>query len=157
MPVWEIVLIVAGVSLVVFVALFATMSAMTQSPGELGLQDGALRPCPKTPNCVCSQAAQPDKHVEAIAFNGDSEDAWQRIKAAIQELPRSQIVKDDGRYLHAEVRSALFRFADDVECLLDADAGVIHIRSASRAGRSDFGVNRARVEELRRRFAERAS
>lgn len=68
-------------------------------------------------------------------------------------MPRTRIRRDEAAYLHAEFRSLIFRFVDDVEFLLDADAGVIHVRSASRLGYSDLGVNRRRVEAIRQAFS----
>lgn len=68
-------------------------------------------------------------------------------------MPRTRIVKEDGVYLHAEVRSFLFRFVDDLEFLIDTEQSLIHMRSASRTGYSDLGVNRRRVEHVRKAFA----
>jgi len=68
-------------------------------------------------------------------------------------MPRTRIVKEEGGYLHAEVRSFLFRFVDDIEFLIDTEQSLIHVRSASRTGHSDFGVNRRRVEHVRKAFA----
>jgi len=82
------------------------------------------------------------------------DEALARLKQVLQEEPRTTIVTEEGGYLHAEVRSFLFRFVDDVEFTLDADNRVIHVRSASRTGYSDFGVNRRRVERLRTFFVE---
>jgi len=110
-----------------------------------------LAPCPATPNCVCS-AAPPDDarhHVEPLPATGDPAAAFARARAAALALPRTTLVVDEPGYLRVECRSAIFRFIDDLELMLDADAHVIHVRSASRLGRSDFGVNRARVERLR--------
>ena len=70
----------------------------------------------------------------------------------LEGMPRTTVVRDEGNYLHAEFRSRLLGFVDDVEFTYDAQAGVLHVRSASRLGRRDFGVNRARVEALRRRI-----
>lgn len=105
--------------------------------------------CPDTPNCVSSQAVDAEHAIEPIAFSGPAAEAMQRLVTVLDELPRSKAVTRSDSYLHYEFRSLLFRFVDDVECLLDADNGVIHIRSASRVGRSDLGVNRKRVERIR--------
>src|SRR5206468_84351 len=90
--------------------------------------------------------------VEPLRFTDDPEEAWQRLKAVLASLPRTRIVAATDGYLHAECTSRVFRFVDDLECLLDRDAKLIHVRSASRAGRSDLGVNRRRVEAIRRAF-----
>jgi uncharacterized protein (DUF1499 family) len=87
-----------------------------------------------------------------LRFSGGAEEAWGRLGALLTAWPRTRVVTATGSYVHAECHSRIFRFVDDVEFLLDRAAGVIHVRSASRAGHSDLGVNRARVEALRRAF-----
>lgn len=121
------------------------LSVQSQAPPALGLMDGHLRPCPDTPNCVCSQAPADDAQ-HAIAALGRAD--WQAVRGAIKAAG-GRIEQDDGHYLHATFTSKIFRFIDDVEVLRDA-RGVAQIRSASRVGRSDLGVNRKRVETIRR-------
>jgi uncharacterized protein (DUF1499 family) len=117
-----------------------------------------IRPCPRTPNCV-STVARGDRHrVEPIRFTGPLDEAAARLRRAVESLPRTRVVTAEPGYLAAEVRSAVFRFVDDLEAELVAggdgeEGGVIHLRSASRLGRSDFGVNRRRIEQLRQAFA----
>ena len=82
--------------------------------------------------------------------------AWARLRSVIEARPDASLVADQGHYLHAEFRSRLMGFVDDLECLLDAERSVIHVRSAARLGHSDFGVNRARLEELREAFDDAA-
>lgn len=113
-----------------------------------------LPPCPASPNCVSSQAGNSEQRIAPFAFTMHPDEALARLKQVLQEEPRTTIVTEEGGYLHAEVRSFLFRFVDDVEFTLDADNRVIHVRSASRTGYSDFGVNRRRVERLRTFFVE---
>lgn len=115
---------------------------------------GRLPPCPSRPNCVCSQ----DQGAAAIApldFRGDSHAAFADLRAVLEALPRTRIVTANGPWLAAECRTMLFRFTDDLQFLLDASAGVIHVRSASRVGHSDLGTNRRRVERIRAAFAAR--
>lgn len=113
--------------------------------------EGALPPCPGRPNCVCSEDPRPDFTVPPLAIDGSADAARQRLEALVQAMGgRIERVAPD--YLHATFRSRIFRFVDDLECRLDARAGVIHLRSASRVGYSDLGVNRRRVEELRARW-----
>lgn len=114
--------------------------------------DGHLAACPKSPNCVSSEDLLRESHVAPIEFAGPASGAWQDLQEKILEMG-GRIEKVDGFYLHAVFRSRLFRFIDDVSCRLDSEHSCIHIRSASRVGYSDFGVNRKRVEELRRRLA----
>jgi uncharacterized protein (DUF1499 family) len=109
----------------------------------------ALRPCPASPNCVSSDAADAAHAIPAIEFRGPANKAWQAAKDALLALPRTRIVVDTGLKLHAECTSAVFGFVDDVEFELRADQGSIAVRSASRTGYSDFGVNRRRIEAIR--------
>ncbi|MEN6507422.1 MAG: DUF1499 domain-containing protein, partial [Smithella sp.] len=69
-------------------------------------------------------------------------------------MKRIKIVAEKEDYLHAEAKSLIFRFVDDVEFYFPANEKIIHVRSASRVGYSDMGVNRKRVEEIRKRFVE---
>ena len=112
-----------------------------------------LKPCPRTPNCVATgPGGRPEQRMDPIPYR-DGARARARLRAILRELPRTRIVLDDldrSGYLHAEVRSALFRFVDDVEFAFDDGAGRLCFRSASRLGRSDFGVNRRRMEAIRR-------
>ncbi len=120
------------------------LSMQSRTPPALGPLNGRLRPCPDTPNCVCSQAPASDVR-HAIAPLGHAR--WQALRHAIEALG-GHIDRDNGHYLHATFTSRVFRFVDDVEVLRDAQ-GVLQIRSASRVGRSDLGVNRKRVEAIR--------
>ena len=111
-----------------------------------------LKPCPPKRNCVCSRHDASSRHrVEPFAVSGDPEEAFGRLKSLLEAVPRTRIVTATDDYLHAVCRTRL-GFPDDVECLLSPEEGVIHVRSASRLGYSDWGVNRRRVEDLRRRF-----
>jgi len=116
-------------------------------PGNLGVKDGRLAPCKHTPNCVSSQAdpADTEHYIAPIPFRGD---AMAAVLHAVKQMPRTTVINRDLNYLYAEFRTPLMRFVDDVEFFYDK-AGVIHVRSASRLGRRDFGVNRKRIEELR--------
>jgi uncharacterized protein (DUF1499 family) len=121
-------------------------------PKALGLVNGQLQPCPPTPNCVSSQTTDSEKRVLPLRFSGAWEAARDRLLGVLKSLPRTKIVTVDGTYVHATCTSRLWRFVDDVECLVDPGASVIHIRSASRVGRYDLEVNRTRLEEIRRAF-----
>lgn len=141
------------VIIVLGIGLLMTLSFLGKRPNDLGVTDGRLKPCPDTPNCVNSQSDTPQHAIPPIPFQGPAAEAGEKIRSALLQQPRTQIVSDDGDYIHAESRSALFRFVDDVEIYIDAEQQVIHIRSASRVGRSDLGVNRQRVESIRKAFA----
>jgi uncharacterized protein (DUF1499 family) len=113
-------------------------------PHNLGVRDGRLAPCKRSPNCVSSQASPSDVEHYIAPIRGSMVAA----RDAVIAMPRSTIVEDKGDYLYAEFRSRLLRYVDDVELFFDGQ--VIHVRSCSRLGRRDFGVNRTRVEALRR-------
>ncbi|HEX5611821.1 MAG TPA: DUF1499 domain-containing protein [Burkholderiales bacterium] len=123
-------------------------------PDYLGVKDGKLPRAKSTPNCVSSQADPADSvhYIAPIRFQGTSADAMSAVRKAVDVMERATVLRHDPNYLYAEFRSKLLGFVDDVEFTHDDKAGVIHVRSASRLGRRDFGVNRARVESLRARI-----
>ena len=85
---------------------------------------------------------------------GDTATGWAAIQTLVSRLPGSTVVKATDRYLHVTFKSRLFRFVDDLELKLDPQSGAIAIRSASLTGHFDLGVNRRRVESLRKQLAE---
>jgi len=108
-----------------------------------------LPDCPGSPNCVNSQDSDADHRVEPLAFDGDPDQAWARLREVVLAMPRTTLVDSDDRYMHVVFRTAILRFSDDVQLMLDEGARVIHLRSASRLGYSDMGANRKRVDALR--------
>ena len=116
-------------------------------PDNLGVKNGRLAPCKPTPNCVSSQADPVDQehYIAPIAYSG----TMQELRRAVESMTRATVIREEGNYLYAEYKSALLGYVDDVELWLDDKARLVHVRSASRLGRSDFGVNRKRIEELR--------
>lgn len=138
---------------IVPILLLVFLSLTSRRPSNLGLEGGKLRACPDSPNCVCSTGQSAAHRIEPLVWKGDPQAGLERLAQILQRFPNAECESiQDQRYLHVEFTSALFRFVDDVEFLADPDAGVIHVRSASRTGRSDLGVNRRRVEEIRRQF-----
>ncbi|MGB0127832.1 MAG: DUF1499 domain-containing protein [Rhodocyclaceae bacterium] len=117
---------------------------------------GYLAPCPDKPNCVNSFATDTRHAIAPLPYLGSGSAAMARLRAIVVPMPRTTIVVDRPDYLHVAFRSRVFRFVDDVEFLLDASEGVIHVRSASRLGHGDFGVNRDRVETIRAGFVPEA-
>jgi uncharacterized protein (DUF1499 family) len=110
----------------------------------------AMAPCPDTPNCVSSlaPASDPTHSIAPMRLKLAPEQAWAAVLRDLAGLPRTRIVDSSPEYVHAEVRSFLFRFVDDLELRLDFAQRRIDVRSASRVGYSDLGVNRARIEQL---------
>ena len=133
---------------VLFLGTFTYLSMNSRKARETGLKDGRFRPCPGTPNCVVSEFRGKESHAEPFGFSGEADAAWKKVKASVISLG-GRVEKDTGDYLWATFRSRIWRFVDDVELRLDAGGKAIHVRSASRVGRGDLGVNRKRVERLR--------
>lgn len=111
-----------------------------------------LAPCPDSPNCVSSQSDDKHRYIKPFSFHDTPVQAMQRLGNALRGEKRITLIDEEGGYLHAEARSLIFRFVDDLEFVLAPDAGLIHVRSAARTGYSDFGVNRRRLERIRRSF-----
>ncbi len=145
-----------------YLAVLVVLSVLSRRAPELGLVSGRLRPCRTRTNCVSTDDATPMRaqpgapaiaNSEApFAFTGDPEAALDRLAAAIAAMPRARVTARTSGYLRAEFQTPVFRFIDDLEAAVDPAGGRIQIRSASRVGRGDHGANRARVQELRRRF-----
>lgn len=132
-----------------------------QAPSDLGVHKGLLKPPSNSPNSVSSQAALYPDHpqhayatVAPFAFTGSGAAAMDTLAKLLQSTERCQVVTQAPDYVYAQCSTALLRFTDDVEFWLDDKAGLIHVRSASRLGRSDLGANRARVEKIRAQFVQ---
>ena len=121
-----------------------------ERPNNLGEQDGRLVACPSSPNCVSSQAADERHRVAPLAYDGDPDTAFARLKRLLERRTDATIIVERAGYLRVELRTNLF--VDDGEFLLDREKRVIHVRSASRIGYSDLGKNRSRMEDIRRQF-----
>jgi len=148
--------VAVGVFLVLALSLLAMfgLSLLSHQRPDLGPQNGKLRPCPETPNCVCSFDTGDEHGIEPFVAGPRPAATFDQLRSLLGSMPRVEIVTDNENYLHAEFTTSLLRFVDDAEFLLDETADVIHVRSASRVGRSDFGTNRQRVEMLRQRLAD---
>jgi uncharacterized protein (DUF1499 family) len=123
-------------------------------PTNIGVQSGQLAPCPSTPNCVNSKSQDAEHRIEPLTYNSTPTQAMADLKTVIQNQERTKIITETENYLYAEFTSKLMGFVDDVEFLLDDSAKVIHVRSASRLGKSDLGVNRQRIETIRAKLNE---
>jgi uncharacterized protein (DUF1499 family) len=145
-------LLLALAALALLLVIPLTLSGASRRPAPAGLVDGRLRPCPPSPNCVCSEDPAPRAAVEPFSFEGEPADAFRALVALVRAEPRVELVLVEPAYAHAVFRTRFLRFRDDVELRLDAEERVIHVRSASRVGHSDLGANRRRVEALRARW-----
>lgn len=126
----------------------AALSLTAGRPENLGIHDGQLAECPSTPNCVSTFTTAALQRMDPIRFDGTTGEARARLREVLSTRPRTTIVTVEDNYLHAECSTRLFRFVDDVEFLIDESEGLIHFRSASRAGHSDLGENRRRMEQI---------
>lgn len=150
------ILIILSLLLLGGVALLFVLGVVSRSGSPPGLVQGQLAQCPDSPNCVCSEFPDDDTHTIApIDLPESAQDQMQdRLKAAIRAMGGRIQVEHKG-YLAATFSSRLFGFVDDLELRFDPPRGVVQVRSASRVGYGDFGVNRKRVEALRRQISER--
>lgn len=129
-------------------------------PSSLGVREGRLQPPSRTENSVSSQAALHPQHamreyaqIAPLALRGDSAATLARLRKVIETMPGAKLVKSEPDYVYAQFATRLLGFVDDAEFWFDPAAGAIQLRSASRLGRKDFGVNRARIEAIRARLA----
>lgn len=123
-------------------------------PDNLGVNNGKLAACPNSPNCVSSQSPTSDEthFIQPLKYSSTKEKALSDLKNVIESEDRTKIINESSDYLYAEFKSALMGFVDDVEFYLDSSSNTIHVRSASRLGQSDLGVNRKRIETIRTKF-----
>lgn len=134
-------------------SIFGSMFA-GQRPSNLGATAGQLQPCPSSPNCVSSQALVTDlQHAIApLVITGEADRAFAKLTNLVRQSEQATIITAEPGYLYAEFVTPLMGFVDDVEFLLDPAVGQIQVRSASRLGESDLGLNRQRIETLRGQF-----
>lgn len=127
---------------------------MNKTHAEAGATDRTeiFSPCPDSPNCVSSQSADNAHFIDPLHYTADTADARQQLIDILENLKRVQLAKIEMDYIHAEFRSLIFRFVDDVEFYFSPEEKIIHLKSASRSGYYDFGANRRRVERLRSTF-----
>ncbi|MEA1948105.1 MAG: DUF1499 domain-containing protein [Thermodesulfobacteriota bacterium] len=129
--------------------LFMVNGCSGKRPDEMGIDPSGLRGCPKSPNCVSSEAKDAKHSIEWFRLKGNPTVSWPIIQYEIASMPRWTIVTATDTYIHVECKSRIFRFIDDLELYLNSSNGIISIRSASRVGYWDFGANRRRVEFFR--------
>ena len=160
----------AGLALLALLGLAAGRLGLWagQPPGDLGVREGRLKAPSANPNSVSSQAALWPGHAQlayasiaplavAVAVAGDAAAAMAKVRSVVESTPGARVLQADAGYLRAEFTTPLMRYTDDVEFWFDSAAGVVQVRSASRLGEGDLGVNRARIEMLRARLATPAS
>jgi uncharacterized protein (DUF1499 family) len=151
---WFVIVVV--VLVVVAIAVGQLGFLQGTPPTDLGVRDGKLKPPSMTENSVTSQAALYPDHpqrkyadIAPLALKGDGPATLAKIKAIVEGMHGAKVVKSEPGYLYAQFTTRLMKYVDDVEFWFDPAANVIHVRSASRVGRGDLGVNRKRIEAVR--------
>jgi uncharacterized protein (DUF1499 family) len=152
-----------GIALIAVIALLVAAQLglfRGRAPGDLGVHDGKLKRPSKTPNSVTSQAALHPEHpmrnqaqIAPLALRGDGPATIERLRALVAQMPGATVVHSEPDYLYVQFETRLMRYVDDAEFWFDPKAGVVQVRSASRLGAKDFGVNRARIEAIRAKLA----
>ena len=143
------ILAIVVISLTLLICAYFVFLSMSAARPEGGVENGRLKPCPDKPNCVISEEGGAIREGQSIRpLTLGHADQWQDLTAII-ERQGGKVTEHNEGYLRAEFRSRLFRFVDDLEVRLDDDKTTLHIRSGSRSGTSDLGVNRKRIETLR--------
>ncbi|MBE0597920.1 MAG: DUF1499 domain-containing protein [Desulfuromonadales bacterium] len=144
-----------AISKVMAVTLLSGLSAgcAGERPINLGAHNGTFIPCPPTPNCVSSQAADQRHHIKPLVFTGAPDTAFSQLQQILADRGDTTAIEHGTGYLGVEFHTTFF--VDDGEFLLDPGNSIIHVRSASRLGYSDFGKNRSRMEEIREELKRR--
>jgi len=138
-------------NIIIFLLLTLPVSAFSN---QKIIPNMKLKQCPNSPNCVSSQSDSESHHIEPLFYKLSDDEAMQKIKKTILAMPRTNLVEEKDHYLHVEFKSSVLRFVDDVEIIIDDSEKVIHLRSASRVGHSDFGANRRRIDEIKKNFLQ---
>jgi uncharacterized protein (DUF1499 family) len=153
----KISLAVVSVILIAIASLFIYLASNDQplfafggsAPANLGITNGKLAPCLTSPNCVSSQATDPQHYIDPITYKSSVIEAYAQVKQLLESQKRTQIITQTDNYIYAIATSHLMGFVDDVEFYFNPETKLIDVRSASRIGESDLGVNRNRVEQIR--------
>lgn len=140
-----------------FIFIFCALGIIVAGCGKsvTGIQGGRLMPCPSSPNCVSSYEADASHYTEALTYTGPRKKARDALLSILASISGVIVVKSTDDYIHAEFKSKIFKFVDDVEFQFVDTPPVIHVRSASRVGYSDLGVNREHIEKIRKLFNEK--
>lgn len=131
------------------ITLSVSLTIANPAWAAIGLNDGQLSSCPSSPNCVVSQNGDQEHTIEPIAYQSDRATAKETLLKVLSVVPRTEVIDQTDDYIHTESTSRIFKFVDDAEFYFPEDQNVIHVRSASRVGESDLGVNRRRIEQIR--------
>lgn len=152
-----VLLLLLGAAVLIGVVAAGQMGKLRgQRPADIGMRNGMLKmPSPGALNAVSSQSSDNATSIAPLVFSGDPAAAFMHLQMIISGMPRVRFVTIQPGYLHVEFETPLLKFVDDAEFILQAKSARIEMRSASRLGRRDFGVNRARLEHIREKFETR--
>jgi uncharacterized protein (DUF1499 family) len=125
------------------------------STPQLGTSNGMFQACSFAPHCVSSTESDPQKYIAPIVVSSPQE--WQRLQQLVLAIPRTKIAVQNVNYLHAVTSTDIMHYKDDVELLYSPAKNAVDIRSSSRVGYYDFGINRARLEQLRSQLKDPSS
>lgn len=125
------------------------MVPTTAGASSLGIESNSLSPCPTSPNCIVSQNADTQHAIAPITYHVTIDKARETLLKVLTVVPRTEVIKQTDNYIHAISKSRIFKFIDDVEFYFPSNESVIHVRSSSRLGDFDFGVNRTSLEQIR--------
>jgi len=152
------------ISLVVFIVLIISTiigsrwyNAEYTGAKSLGLIQGQLTECSKSPNCVSSQTTQRSKYIAPINASDTPELTWLMLRDVVDKMPQALLITENENYRHYQFTTPVMGFIDDVELLFDRTGMLIQVKSASRVGQSDMGANRNRVKLLRESLDEALS
>lgn len=145
--------LIVGILIIAPTLFFAFLGYQSQQGSAPGLANNQLNLCPDTPNCVCSESKIAQDHfIEPLAkIQLSSTKALEKARQVIIEMGGT-IVDQQAGYLSATFTSSLFRYVDDFEVRFDEQQQSLHFRSASRVGKSDFGINAKRVAAFKQHF-----
>lgn len=140
---------------ILIIALFILSASACSGtrPAFLGTVQTNITPCPETPNCISSHANEDQSHAISAIKLSDTNKAHAALIELLEDNSAANIIVNSENYIYAEFTSAMIRFVDDVEFLFKHTENAIDVRSASRIGRSDFGVNRERIETIRQQLS----
>lgn len=133
----------------VIITLSSGLVFATPAWAAIGLSSGHLSSCPSSPNCVVSQDGDQEHTINPITYQGDRNKAKETLLQVLSVVPRTAVIDQTDNYIHTESTSRIFKFVDDAEFYFPEEQNIIHVRSASRVGESDLGVNRRRIEQIR--------
>ena len=136
----------------IFMTIFFLIGCASVDPSKKMSGEDPIKGCPDVPHCVSSLSTTGKRYIEPFYFDGSTESFQVRIKKAISNLPRFEIVEIHDKYIRVAFTTLLLRFTDDAEFFYDVPKKLIQIKSSSRVGYYDLGVNRDRMEKIREFF-----